>query len=263
MKRSNLFWGLFLLALAGLFFLKAAGKISMMQIWGSLGPLALIFGGAMVLTNAFQKRITLEAANSFEIPLQNARRLNLQLGTGMGKVFLGGGAPESLALRGSAGLGMNVESTLRDEVLEVEINAGPSVLPGLGPEGDTWRFELAENLPLSLDIDAGAVDLELDLRPLKVSNLDFDGGACQLTLHLPENAGRTRVNLEMGAAVLQVNTPPQVALRLEYEGPNSLDIDTARFPLNEDGAYASPDFDTVPNKVDLCLKGGATSVKVR
>jgi len=263
MKRGTFFWGLFLLVLGGLFLLQASGKITLSQVWGSIGPLALILGGAVVLSNAFHTRYNLEAANSFSIPLKNARRLNLKFGTGMGKVLLSGGAPAETAVRGSAGVGMDVESTFNDEILEVEINAGPSVLPGLGPEGDTWQVELTDSLPVALDIDAGAVNMELDLRPLKVTSLKFDGGACQLTLHLPENAGHTRIKMEMGAASLQVNTPSQTALRLEYEGPNALDVDTTRFPLAADGAYCSPDFDTAANKVDLRLKGGATSVTVR
>jgi len=42
----------------------------------------------------------------------------------------------------------------------------------------------------------------------------------------------------------------------------SFNVDTQRFPLAGSGRYASPDYDTAANKVDIHIEGGVGEVRV-
>ncbi|GAB4480242.1 MAG: hypothetical protein OHK0031_01220 [Anaerolineales bacterium] len=263
MNRGNLFWGLVLIALGGLFFLQARGLIAMADIWGYFAPIVLILAGLWVLSGAFKLKIALDESNSFSVSLDGAQKLIFDFDTGMGQAFFGGGAPQDLAVRGASGAGLEVHSRREGDTLKVEVDAGPSVLPMLGPESGGWRFELNESLPLSLDIDAGASSLDFDLRPLRLTSLKLDCGASSIRLTLPERSESARVDFQMGAASLDVTVPQGVALRLKVTGgANSLTVDESRFPLSADGFYQSPDFAAAPYKVEMSLEGGANSVQI-
>jgi len=263
MKSGNLFWGLALMALGGLFFLQARGLIAMADIWGYFAPLLLILGGLWVLTGALRMQVSLDKAPSFSVALENAQKLFFEFNTGMGQASFGGGAPPEVAVRGASGAGMNVRSQREGDMLKVDVDAGPSVLPLLGPDGGGWRFELSESALVSLEIDAGAASLDFDLRPLRLSSLKVECGASSIHITLPERPENTRIDFEMGAASLDVTVPQGVALRLKVEGgANALTVDESRFPAMPDGAYQSTDFDAAPYKVEMSLEGGANSIQV-
>ncbi len=263
MKRGSLFWGLTLITLGVLFFLQTRGVISRMDIWGYFAPMLLIFAGLWVWSGGLRVSIALNENNSFNVPLEGAQKLTFDFDTGMGQASFGGGAPSELAVRGASGVGLDVHSRREGDTLQVDVDAGPSVLPMLGPESGSWRFELSETALVSLNIDAGASSLDFDLRPLRLSSLKLNCGASSIRLTLPERPENTRVDFEMGAASLEIHVPQGVALRLKVQGgANSLKVDESRFPLHAEGVYQSADFDAAPYKVEMSLEGGANSIQV-
>lgn len=263
MRRGNLFWGLALVALGGLFFLQARGLIAMADIWGYFAPLMLIFAGLWVLTGTLSAQVSLDKTPSFSIPLDGAQKLSLECNSGLGQLWLGGGAPSEIAVRGASGTAMDYHAQMEGDTLKVKVDAGPSVFPLLGPESGGWRFELSEAALVNLKVDAGASSLDFDLRPLRLTALKVECGASSVRLTLPERPENARVDFEMGAASLEITVPPGVALRLQLTGgANALTVDENRFPAAPDGGYQSPDFATAPYRVELSLTGGANSIQV-
>ena len=261
MRRGEIFWGSLLVLLGVLFFLHAGGYLAG-DVFSWFWPLVVIAIGIWVLMGGFVARVDFKSAEKFSIPLQGAKEARLEINHGAGQIDLSAGANEGDFLTGVAGVGMNQSSHLDGDKLEVEIDAGPSFMPFIGPEGGVWQFRLNPDLPTSLDIDAGASRLNLDLRDLQVKYLSFDGGASHITLTLPARVENMVADLEAGAASIDLNVPQGVGLRLRLKSVGTLKIDESRFVPREGRVYQSADYDTAKYRAEVNIEGGATSIRV-
>jgi hypothetical protein len=126
-----------------------------------------------------------------------------------------------------------------------------------------WRLGLTAEVPLRLEVETGASDNELDLSRLRVTDLRLRTGAAQSRVTLPAT-GVTRVSAEGGASQMRFRVPAGVAARVTSTmAIGSTEVDTGRFPRTRDGAaWASPDFDTNPNRVEIAVRGGVGQVTV-
>lgn len=260
MKNSSLFWGFLLIAIGGLFVLQAMGVVE--NVTNFLWPLFLMALGAWILLGALvQPKTDFRESESFSIDLQGAERVEFDLDHGAGQVVVTGGAPAGLALSGAEGTGMESKSHLADGILTVSVDAGPSFLPFLGPEGGVWQFRLTNEVPVSLDIDAGATSMNFDLTDVKLSRFKLDTGASSTSLKLPRE-GQPYVKIESGAASVDITVPETMAARIQVEGgAMSVSIEP-RFAQLENGLYQSSDFDSATHRAEIHLNGGANSVSV-
>lgn len=263
MRRGSLFFGLALILFAGLFFLKGLGVIEdvMPLIW----PLVVIMFGIWVLIGGLMpgRGRWGDSAETFTIDLQGATEGEIDLDHGAGQVIVTGGAPEGKFLEAIAGVAMEYKSRLAGNTMKVDVSAGPSVLPFLGPEGGAWQFKLTEGIPLSLEVSAGAASMDFDLTNLQVKLFKLETGASKTTLKLPVSAGVTVVEIEGGAAAFEVMVPQGVAARISLEGgASSVNIDENRFPRQAGGYYQSPDYATAVNRAEISIEGGASSINV-
>ena len=98
---------------------------------------------------------------------------------------------------------------------------------------------------------------------LRVTDLRLRTGAAQSRVTLP-TAGVTRVNAEGGATQMRFRVPVGVAARITSAmAIGTTDVDTNRFPRTKDGtAWASPDFDANPNRVEIAVRGGVGQVAI-
>jgi len=262
MRRGSMFWGFILVLLGCLFLLQARGLISDVFSW--FWPLVLILLGAWIVLERFLPRGSY-TGETFSIDLQGAAKVDLDFDHGAGTVVLTGGAPAGVAIIGSQAIGMDVSSHLSGDSLSVDLNAGPNFLPFIGPEGGEWHFQVTQEVPVNLKVDAGASSLDFDFTNVKLAFLGVDTGASSLKVKLPANAGHTLVDVESGAATIEMIVPEGVAARIRCEqGVSSMNIDEKRFPLvtSMGNLRQSPDFDSAVNKVEINLEGGANSVKV-
>jgi hypothetical protein len=125
-----------------------------------------------------------------------------------------------------------------------------------------WEIGLTAEVPLDLRLDTGANRSTLDLRDLRLRNLELHTGASDTRVLLPRAAGVTAVRAESGAASLTIEVPMGVAARIKGRmALGSSQVDQARFPKVGDG-YESPDYATASNRVDIDISGGVGSVKV-
>ncbi len=261
MHRGEIFWGSLLVLLGVLFFLHTAGYL-IGDVFGWFWPFVIIAAGIWILVGGLITRVDFNNAEKFSIPLQGAKEARLEINHGMGQIELSAGANAGDFLTGVAGVGMNQSSHLNGDKLEVEIDAGPSFIPFIGPEGGVWLFRLNSDLPTSLDVDAGASRLNLDLRDLQVKYLSFDGGASHIILTLPTHVENMVADLEAGAANIDLNIPQGVGLRLRLKSVGTLKIDESRFVPREGRVYQSADYDTAKYRAEVNIEGGATSITV-
>src|SRR5512140_466004 len=211
-RRGELFWGPLLVLLGVLFFLKAAGHLPG-DVLSWFWPILVIAAGAWILLGAFN-RPQYETLEKFSIPLQGASEATLTINHGAGQVDLQAGAKPGDFLTGAAGTGMEKKSRLVDGKLDVKIEAGPSFLPFLGPEGGVWQYRVTPDVPVSIKMEAGASRLDVDLSDLRATYFSFDGGAASLKLTLPARMESTLIDISAGAAGIEICVPQDVALRL-------------------------------------------------
>ncbi len=262
MRRGNIFWGVILIVLGLLFLLQTTGMIS--NVFGWFWPVFLMLLGGWILAGRMLPQWRGSSSEeAFSIDLQGAAQLALDFDHGAGSVQVGGGAPAGVAISGTQATGMDMKSHLSGDRLEVKIEVGPSFIPFLGPDSGVWRFQVNQDVPLSLDVDAGASSLDFDLTDLKVTRMKVDMGASTLKMKLPANAGNTVVDIDSGAATLDLSVPQGVGVQLRLkQGASTVDVDQSRFPMQDSNFYQSSDYAAAANKVEISLDGGANTVKV-
>ncbi len=261
MRRGEVFWGGLLIILGVLFYLRAAGYLTG-DVFGWFWPLAIILVGVWILLGGFISQRDFDKAEKFSVALDGARSAALTISHGMGQIELSSGANPGDFLTGIAATGMNRSSRLTGDKLEVRIEAGPSFIPFLGPEGGVWQFRLAPDIPTVLEIQAGASRLDLDLKDLNVTHFSFEGGASSLNIKLPVHPENMLADIEAGAASVNLRVPQEIALRLRVKSVGSLHIDETRFPRREGGFYQSPDYDSAKYRAEINIEGGATSISL-
>jgi hypothetical protein len=195
------------------------------------------------------------------LPLEGAADAEVRISFGAGKLLVA-----------AASSGQLVEGTFDGGVSATPAGPGRVRLTtphpaswnwGWGRAPFEWRMGLTAEVPLRLELETGASDNELDLSGLRVTDLRLRAGAAQSRVTLPA-VGVTRVNAEGGAAQIRFKVPVAVAARITSTmAIGTTDVDTSRFPRTADGtAWASPDFDANPNRVEIAVRGGAGQVTV-
>lgn len=159
-----------------------------------------------------------------------------------------GGARTTLRRRGGTAL--------------LEVNSGPSWLPWRAGVGGDGTVQLNREIPIELDVDAGAADMLLDLTDLQVTLLDLDTGASKVEVRLPAQVASGQLELNAGAADITIVVPQGVAARIRVSNPlSSLEIDETRFP-RAGKVYESPDYATAGRRFDIDIDVAAASLKV-
>lgn len=261
MRRNQLFWGGVLILVGFLMLANAMGVTlpngnSLMSIFW---PLLLIGFGVWVLVGVFLRRnIDTESAS---IDLQGASEASLRINHGAGELRLRSGAPANEFVRGSFVGGVEHKVSRNGDRLEVKMRPAKDFadFPFFASRSQLdWDVALNASIPTSLDFNLGANKSTIDLHDMTITDLRFKTGASETTLTLPAS-GRLSADFEIGAASLTLIIPDGVAIRARSSiGAGDMSVDRNRFPQDE-----SPDFDTAFNAVDIYVKGGACSVKVK
>lgn len=164
---------------------------------------------------------SLQQANQ-SVALEGAEQVQARIEMGAGELNISGGA-DSLAdttfVYSDANEKPEVDYTVNDNKGHLLIQQPDAVATGVNGHNE-WQINLNETVPLDLaislgagksnlklgnltlnqlDVNAGASDLELDLRGDWQQDMtaQIEGGVGKLTLYLPQNVG-VRVNADQG-----------------------------------------------------------------
>ena len=259
MRRDNIFWGVALILVGVLLFLQTQGYIG--NIFPYLWPLALILVGGWIILGVYW-RPSNSPEETFTIPLGVAQHIDYHFAHGAGQLDISGGAPAGQALVGSSAAGMNQNSHLNGDRLDVRIEAGPSFMPVIGPSQGVWRFQLAQNIPVSLTVESGASLLNIDLKDVQATRFALKTGASSTNVTMPAH-GPSFLDVESGAASLNIRIPQETVARIRVkESVMAMDVDTDRFPHLETGLYQSPGYDAATDRAEIHIESGLGSVKV-
>jgi hypothetical protein len=239
--------------------------------------LALLAGGILALTALPWARVGSGPweRRTFDQPLQGATQASVRAEFGAGELWVGALEPgdgrlASLTFEGPAGVTPEPRFSIRNGGAELRYTLSrrrgfgpPFFWPGDGG-GMSMQLWLAPEVPSSLRVTMGAAQARLDLSKLKLSQLEVETGASSTWLRLPEAGGATTARLEAGAASVEIELPEGVAAEVRHDGGlSTMDVQNPRLQSTGDRTYRTADYDTNPNRVDLRIETGVTTVTIR
>lgn len=119
---------------------------------------------------------------------------------------------------------------------------------------------IAKNIPIDLDIDSGAMDMELDLSDIIASKVGIDTGASSLDLTLGDKTS-SDVVIDAGASSINIDLPESVGAKVTIDsGVTSKNFNG--FTKIDNNKYESPNYASAEKKINIDLQLGASSVTV-
>jgi hypothetical protein len=261
MRRQEIFWGVVLL-IGGILLL--VGNLLEVNVWQLLWPLFLIVLGGWVLWGTLTGPKHVES-ETLSLPLEDARRALVHLKYGAGELRVEGPAEPGVLASGTFGGGVRHNLQRRGDALDLELRSPANIWawPWM-PHERRWSLRLAPDLDLEMEVESGASDTWLDLTELRVNRLQIETGASATKVLLPADVREMQVEVDAGAASVDLKVPDGVAARIRTEvGLASVSINQERFPRQGTGRYQAPDYETATRRVDIKLEGGVGSLSVR
>ncbi len=265
MSRHNMFWGVILIVVGGLFLADNLGYIefNFRLLW----PLALVALGAYILISRGWEA-DVEPDQDVTVLLDGAKEASVRLEYGAGSVSIKGSSKPSELLAGKFSA-MKLSTKKNGDKLTARLSTSvEQSINGMFPwnwsrSNRSWSFALNPNVPMDLRLESGASDTRIDLSETKVTKLVIETGASSTFVTLPRAAGYTKASISGGAASFDIRVPEGVAARIRVEsGLGSVSVDQKRFPRSGNH-YESPNYEAAANKVELKMEVGVSSVTVK
>ena len=236
-----------------------------------LGPIVIIGFGIIVLVMAVTtdpvRRSEMSApgagaggtaapSETIAMPVGSADRADIEIVFGAGRLRLGRARPGHLV---DGAIGGGVEQDHAGRVHLWSETPWLEWVPGLWRD---WTVGVTGELPSRLEVKAGAADVDLDCRELRLEALVIRSGASTVRVQTPSH-GRSRIETENGAGSLEVIVPAGVAARVHTTALlGSREIDLGRFPRVV-GGYETPGFDVAADRVDIDVRTAVGSLRIR
>lgn len=268
MRRGSLIWGSLIL-LAGVLLLLNnifPDVFNRVNVWDIIWPLAIVFiGVSMLLGPRWGRRGNLET-QTVTVPLENASDADLRLNHGAGRLSVRSNGTPGVLLSGSCVGGADLNVSRSGPSARVELRSRTGEMWGWpnvsGPYGYAWDLLVTPEIPVRLTLETGASETNLDLRDLKVTDLEIKTGASSSVVTLPARAGMTRVKVASGAASVKLYLPDGVAAHIRVQsGLAGVHIDPNRFPAAA-GGYETAGYESAANRADIFVETGVGSIDI-
>lgn len=261
-----------------------AAVVVMLLVISCAVPAIMLFGVAVDSNRSGDLSVNITSDHSpgedasrlprIEEPLANVEHAEVQLRFGVGELRLASlPASSPLLVAGDLTAGSGREAPTWEvgrigngEHAEIEIVSGSGTFDFNSEDNaERWDLQLSPEIPIELEVQAGASQIELDLTKLRLPALQVELGAAQLHLRLPAH-GHTAATVEAGAADITIDIPAATPARIRTRGGLAkVAVDTQAFPRTDDSdVYQSPGYDASPdNRIDLEIRTGLAKVEVR
>jgi hypothetical protein len=235
------------------------------------------FGGGPGFVGPVFRGIAGSVAGSFDQAVEGAREAEIVLQFGATGLDVEGGAPVGLLAQVSAptdGAHVSHSYQVQDGVGRLQVQAAGGPFPGALVNDAPVVVRLSHEVPIRrVEIRGGGSQGVFNLSDLQVRNIDLQAGGGRIILQVPSH-GDVSAQLQAGASALVIQIPVGVAADIHVEGGASLlQVNELRFPRVAQpgggsnpafqGEFRSSDFGQSPNRVDLRIQSGGSTVEVR
>ena len=199
------------------------------------------------------------------VALGEAESVELELAMGAGELEVHAGAQDLM----EATFSYNVERWKpevdysvfgRKGTLEIKQGKGRGV--PMGSTRNRWDIALAKGVPLSIKIDFGAGEGDIDLRDLRLESLDIDMGVGDLTVDLSGDREQDlRVNVDGGVGSATLYLPEGVGVRAVVDkGIGSVDAENMQKDGNE---YTNEAYGRSAVTINVKISAGIGSIDLK
>lgn len=164
--------------------------------------------------------------------------------------YFGAGPREDMDLIADAGGASRAAYTISQSHLGLDF----------GRTNRLWELRPNPELPVAIDLEAGFVSGDIDLRDLTVDRLRVEAGAMDLDIRLGDRAARTEVFIEAGGLTVDLYVPESVAVRLVGEVDRH-NFDAAGL-VREDGFWQTPGYEDAPAKAHLTVDAAISCLQL-
>jgi hypothetical protein len=193
---------------------RGTGRGSLRSV-GALLLVVAIVGPLVLSLSAPEPAVT--ARPSQPVP-SGAAQAELRASMGGGQLQVDSGAPGLYEsdLRGPGEPSAQVTTAKDLAVLDLRSPSQRGVLAR--NRGNDWRVRLNTSLDWQLDVSAGAVTADLDLRDLDLRRLSFQSGVSRLAVRLGDPAAEVPVELQLSTGLVDLYLPRTATVEVRIDG---------------------------------------------
>jgi hypothetical protein len=206
------------------------------------------------------------AGQEIRYPLEGVERAELDFSIPVGSTTIDATSETEVLLVGQVpdGGGLTVQEQFLVQngtaALKISGEGAAVAVPGM-TSPYRWDFQVAPEVPLTINISQGAGAVNIDLSELLLSDLNASLGAGQIVLALPEGQSFT-AHLSGGVGQLVVLVPEGLGVRIT--SGTALAAFSAPEAYEHSGAvYTSPNYASAEERVELELDLAVGSVVVK
>jgi hypothetical protein len=231
--------------------------------------LVLALSGGLSGLPATSAALQVDRTETISQTLDGAERAAVRLGFGAGEFALAAlPAGSDRLIEGTVDLSRGEELTQSYEsrngipTFVLESRGSWSLGPdAFGDSDKMWELAVNRDVPLDLELDAGAGKSVLDLTNLTLRRFDLNGGVGQVTVKLPAS-GRYEMQLDGGVGQIIVMAPQGLAVRVQVDGGLG-GVSTQGDFRRQGDAYVIGDPETATNRALIEVDGGVGQVVLR
>ena len=265
MNRNRIFWGAILI-LAWVLLLLDRTNLFRFDVWRLFWPSVIIVIGGWIIYKNFSpdKTFTEETAS---YPLGNIETASIDLKHGGGRLYLESGSAADNLFDGLFSGGLEYED--HHSGINVDLDLKPAVdvfspsMWGKNTEGLKWQIRFNERVSYRFKLKTGAGEHHFNFRNLNVSEISLDTGASSTMMVLPASSDFTKVDINAGAASVEISVPDGVAAEISMKsGLSGNSVNTQRFIPSGSGLYRSENYESAEHRVQINISGGVGSFTV-
>ena len=262
MNRAALFWGSLILLFGLFLLLESLDIIEDINAFGAVFAIFLIAMGVWLLLG--RGRLDKVRGEWNALPLGGAMKAKLRIEPGIGKLRLRASENPGNLYEGYFGGGLELSHKREDDLLKAKLHMpGEKIFMIFPGESLEWEVGVNKSLPVTIDVENGIGESQIDLTGLDVEKFTLNAGIGASNLTLPVRTGTTQIRVEGGIGVIEIKIPSEVAAKIRVErGLGAVQVDKTRFPRME-GAYVSPNYEQADCKVEVRASTGIGSINIR
>lgn len=266
MNRNRMFWGAVLILAGGLMLLDRT-NLFRFDIWNLFWPLVIIvIGGWIIFKNFSPDPVLSEETAAY--PLDDIESAVVDLKHGGGRLYLESGSADKNLFDGLFSGGLDIDDHQAGKNINLALKPKVDVFSpsmwGSNHEGLKWQIRFNDRVQYRFKLKTGAGDHHFDFRNLNVSEISLDTGASSTMMVLSALSDFTKVDVNAGAASVEISVPESVAAEINLRsGLSGNSINTQRFIPSGSGLYRSENYETAERRAQISISGGVGSFTVK
>ncbi|WP_108669145.1 toast rack family protein [Peribacillus acanthi] len=220
--------------------------------------MGMVIGATLLFTTGCNSIVTADVKEeNILVKRDKAKELDVELNLGAGKLTVTNGAKEWV----EGSINTNIKDLEPEVSYSLDGKKGEVVIEQtknkfknfkLGDLENDWNLELSDDIPMNLDVNAGAANTNLGLKGIELKNLNINAGVGNLTVDL---GGKWKesfdASIKTGVGKTTIILPSDVGVKIvSNKGIGSTNV--VDFISKGDGVYVNEAYEDA--KVKLTVK---------